>query len=134
MAAPRASLLKFATRAGRASRGPRLPPMRSLITLGLALFASGVVALQLQATLPSHALWLVGGGAGLVLFATRAARRAGVVAACVGAGLLGFGYAGWRAETRLADALPPQWEGVDIRVIGVVDDLPQPVGRGVRFA
>ena len=108
--------------------------MRSPIILGLALFASGVVALQMQATLPSHALWLIGGGAGLLLFATRTARRAGVVAACVGAGVLGFGYAGWRAETRLADALPPQWEGVDIRVVGVVDDLPQPVERGVRFA
>jgi competence protein ComEC len=46
---------------------------------------------------------------------------------------LGFNYAAWRAELRLADALPPQWEGVDLRVAGIVDDLPQPVERGARF-
>ena len=38
--------------------------------------------------------------------------------------VFGFGYAAWRAEARLADALPPAWEGEDIAVVGVVDDLP----------
>ena len=33
-----------------------------------------------------------------------------------------------RAELRLADALPSEWEGEDITVVGIVDDLPQPLG------
>jgi competence protein ComEC len=48
--------------------------------------------------------------------------------------MAGFGYAGWRAGSRLADELPPQWEGKDIAVVGVVDDLPQLSPRGTRFA
>ena len=35
---------------------------------------------------------------------------------------------------RLADALPSEWEGRDIEVVGVIDELPQPVDRGTRFA
>ena len=61
-----------------------------------------------------------------------AARRA--FAACCAAGALGFGYAAARAELRLADALPAEWEGEDITVVGVVDDLPQLSARGTRFA
>lgn len=64
--------------------------------------------------------------------------RAGYVALLVlilsGAALLGYGYAAWRAETRLADELPHAWEGEDIRVVGIVDDLPQGSARGTRFA
>ncbi len=50
------------------------------------------------------------------------------------AGTLGFGYAAWRAEARLADALPARWEGEDIMLAGVVDELPQRSDRGTRFA
>ncbi len=46
----------------------------------------------------------------------------------------GVGYAGWRAELRLADALPTAWEGRDIRLTGIVDELPTPTVNGVRFA
>ena len=46
----------------------------------------------------------------------------------------GFGYAAWRAEIRLADALPEAWEGVDVALVGVVDDLPDRAAHGVRFA
>ena len=34
-------------------------------------------------------------------------------------------YAAWRAQVRLADELPPAWEERDVRVTGIVDDLPQ---------
>ena len=44
------------------------------------------------------------------------------------AALAGFGYAALRADVRLADALPAVWEGQDIVVVGVVDDLPRVVG------
>ena len=56
---------------------------------------------------------------------------AGAVAA---AAALGFSYAAWRAHERLADELPPAWEELDVRVAGVVDDLPQQGPSGVRFA
>ena len=46
----------------------------------------------------------------------------------------GFGYAAWRAEARLAEALPRAWEGEDIGIVGVVDDLPAVSSQGVRFA
>ena len=52
----------------------------------------------------------------------------------IAAVLAGFGYAAWRAEMRMADALPPEWEGADITVLGVVDDLPRVSDRGYRFA
>ena len=57
-----------------------------------------------------------------------------VIAFAAAAGLAGFGYAAQRAQLRLADALPEPWEGEDIAVVGVVDDLPRVSDRGVRFA
>ncbi len=110
----------------------------------LLAFALGVGLLQQQAALPSWA----SGGVGLALLALvigavmagenasqpmlRAAAW-GVAVCCAGA--LGYAWAGWRAQDRLADALPGAWEGRDVRLIGVVDDLPQPGGDGsLRFA
>ena len=45
----------------------------------------------------------------------------------------GFVYAAWRADVRLADELPGEWEGRDVVVTGVVASLPQNFERGVRF-
>jgi competence protein ComEC len=52
-----------------------------------------------------------------------------LVAACA----CGYGYAAWRAELRLADALPFSREGVDIEVVGIVSGLPQPGDSVTRF-
>lgn len=98
-------------------------------------FVAGVWLLQQQAAL-SGAGW-----AGLAAAAALAAAwllRAGrsplaLALAAVACFALGFAWAGWRAELRLADALPPEWEGRDIGVVGVVAGLPQDYGRGVRF-
>ena len=57
-----------------------------------------------------------------------------VIAIALAAGLLGFFYAAWRADRRLADELAPAWEERDIRVTGVVDDLPQNTAGGTHFA
>jgi len=67
---------------------------------------------------------------------TRAAPLAlcAAFASVLAAALLGFSYAAWRAEVRLADELPPAWEERDVRVTGIVDDLPQQFPTGVRFA
>jgi len=45
----------------------------------------------------------------------------------------GFFWAAFFAQLRLADALPENWEGRDIQVIGVVASLPVVSARGLRF-
>ena len=45
---------------------------------------------------------------------------------------LGFFWAAAFAHQRLADVLPADWEGEDIRLVGVVASLPQPYERSVR--
>jgi competence protein ComEC len=105
--------------------------MRSLPGLLLAAFACGVCLLQACAALPPLPLFIV--VAGLVLACVAARLRVAwlaLAAVFVGA----FGYAAWRADIRLAQSLPAQWEGTDIDLVGVVDDLPSVAPRGVRFA
>jgi len=46
---------------------------------------------------------------------------------------VGFGYAAWRAETRLAVSLPSAWEGRDIDVVGSIKGLPSRDEKGARF-
>jgi len=108
---------------------------------GAALAWVGGVALQLQQpALWDAAAWPLLGAAALAtwLVARRARRRGGPRLACALAGLAlgisGFGYAGWRAELRLADALAPAWEGCDIELVGTVDDMPQLAPDGEHFA
>ncbi|MFL6696221.1 MAG: DUF4131 domain-containing protein, partial [Vitreoscilla sp.] len=94
----------------------------------------GGVALQLQ----QPALWagqaypLIGAAAlAGVLVARRLGWRTGLWLAIAAAG---FAYAGWRADARLADALAPAWEGCDIELVGVIDDMPQLAADGEHFA
>jgi competence protein ComEC len=112
------------------------------LPIALVAFAAGTVLLQWRPTLPQAESWLAAGtvvalcGALLHVrappsFVLRLIVRVLVAAA---AGALGFGYAAWRAEIRLGEALPAAWEGVDIAVIGVVDDLPQASEQGTRLA
>lgn len=99
-------------------------------------FALGVWSLQQQAVLPSPsflaAIAFAGGG---LLLAGRCdgLRRARLATGLFGAGLLGLAWAGAMAQWRLADALPPAWEGRDIELRGTVASLPQVFERGVRF-
>ena len=51
----------------------------------------------------------------------------------IGTGLVAAGWATLRGEQRLAERLAPALEGRDLTVIGVVDELPQPFDRGLRF-
>ncbi len=117
------------------------PP--SAVPFTLAAFAVGVGVLQTRAELPATPWAWVAAGAGLALAAIRI-RRGGdrtdaVRWVCVGAvalatAVVGFGYAAWRAEARLADALPDAWEGRDVAIVGIVDDLPDRSPLGTRFA
>lgn len=101
-------------------------------------FALGVWWLQQQGRLPD---WpAIGGlGGGMLACAVLAWRlrrewpafsRAGCF---VGALLAGIAWAAALGHGRLADQLPAQLEGRDIRVIGVIASLPQAYENGVRF-
>ncbi|OZA27376.1 MAG: DNA internalization-related competence protein ComEC/Rec2 [Hydrogenophilales bacterium 17-61-9] len=105
--------------------------------IALIAFCFGVWLLQQQAALPS-ARWL---GVLPLLSAAlllphfshglfKTARRLGIALLCAA---LGFAWAAWRADLRLADRLPDPWQGVDLAVMGVVSELPQTNARGERF-
>jgi competence protein ComEC len=47
--------------------------------------------------------------------------------------MLGFFYAAWMAQHRLADELPATWQGRDINLIGVVAEMPKLHERGLSF-
>jgi competence protein ComEC len=107
------------------------------VRLDILCFVAGAWWLQQQDVLPGL-LWP--GLAGAVGLAAALARPPAallrvlrgliVMAACVA---LGYSWAAGRAYYRLADALPPAWEGRDIELVGVVAGLPQTHERGVRF-
>src|SRR5439155_14586101 len=100
----------------------------------LLAFALGTGLLQLQAELP----WLDGvlawfapcvlaaASLGWLVRAGGAARRASALALALPVAFgAGFYLAAWCATERMADELPAAWEGRDVRVVGVVDELPQ---------
>ena len=114
----------------------------------LAAFAVGAALLQTCARLPPVPGVLLAIAAGLTtalvgvaaLARRHAAGCAPAIAFCFGAaaaiaaGLSGFSYAGWRAQARLDDELPAAWEERDLRLTGIIDDLPQEGANGTRFA
>ncbi|MBA2659719.1 MAG: DNA internalization-related competence protein ComEC/Rec2 [Nitrosospira sp.] len=102
-------------------------------------FAFGVALLQQQAELPEIAwAWVLLPGvvSAFLLLASRIAifavtGRVLFVAFFLGAG---FFWAAIFAQWRMADVLPHEWEGRDIRLIGVVAELPQTNEHSLRFA
>ena len=97
----------------------------------LLAFALGVMALQQQAELPRLdrviIVALIFGVALAIALGMRYAsgrwrrvgRNSALLVTAIGVGMTGFFYAAW--------------EGRDIELVGVVDDLPQPADRGTRF-
>ena len=105
--------------------------------LPILLFAVGVWLLQMQPVLPPLALagWLAAGPLLLLLLwggdsLCRVLRHVVILLMALACG---FGWAAWLAHVRMADALPAEWEGRDIRLVGVVATLPQSYERSVRF-
>lgn len=47
--------------------------------------------------------------------------------------VLAWGCTGWRAAAFQQTAMPAAWEGRDVRVEGVIVDMPQTTARGVRM-
>lgn len=119
--------------------------MIAFMQYGIFAVLLGVVLLQQQAALPALDPVLTGllagasgatAGAGFILGRRRdgTIRHVLLVIGILAATSAGYLYAAMRAELRLADALGGHLEGSDIRLTGVVDDLPQPLDEGVRFA
>ena len=48
--------------------------------------------------------------------------------------VLGASFTTLRADSRISQVLPGEWEGRDIELVGIVDELPQTDAQGVRFA
>src|SRR6185503_14934001 len=101
--------------------------------LFIAAWLAGIIVLQREPSLPRVDWGLAGLAALLALHFIRGRISRGVVVLVAGA-LCGYGFAAWRAEIRLADALPLALEGSDIEIVGVVAGLPQPSESGTRFA
>ncbi|MBS1138786.1 MAG: ComEC/Rec2-related protein:DNA internalization-related competence protein ComEC/Rec2 [Proteobacteria bacterium] len=100
--------------------------------LNILAFAIGVLSLQMQ---PELSVGIVWGMFGLVLAlpAWRWQNWPARLLAVTGCFALGFAWAGWRADIRLADHLDAGWEGRDVEVIGVIAGLPQDFSNGTRF-
>src|SRR4051812_18361409 len=96
------------------------------MTLAALAFAAGVAALQQQAGLPPPAYALA---LPVLALAALKWRRSAFLLAFA----LGFAWAAFLASQRLADRLPPELEGADIDISGVVASLPALGERSVRF-
>jgi len=107
---------------------PDVPVLRLWI---LALTA-GVAVVQTLSALPGwNGFWLVL-PAWAFLWWQPLSPWPRLVVSLLAAFGLGFGYAQWRAEARLAEAMPPAWEGRDILLTGQVLGLPVATQRGQR--
>ncbi len=126
-------------------------PFRSFLAAPLiaaiAAFAVGIALLQTHAALPETpwtglVLALLSGSLGfIVLFRLRDASDEIRLSLLIAFGVVvlaafvcGYDYAAARAQQRLADALPSEWEGRDVIIRGVIDDLPNANIRGMRFS
>jgi len=97
-------------------------------------FVGGTLALQHAAELPEPRTFALAAAALLALGLVAPHRRLARGALLLVAGAVaGAGLAAWRAEIRLADALPRALEGEDVEVVGLVAALPQVADNGTRF-
>jgi competence protein ComEC len=103
---------------------------RSTPPPGLAVVAACWSVQQLPALPP---VWVAAALAiaGLLLLSVSLRRAAWL--ACIGAGAAAAGWALLLAAGRLEERLPAELEGADLRVVGVVEDMPQSDDRGLRF-
>jgi competence protein ComEC len=113
------------------------------LALPLLAALAGMAGLHQQAALAPSGVWLGTGLAALLAMAQLWRRRLRpawhLSFFCLAALLLGAAWTGWRAQQRLAQELPPAWEGRDLWLVGRVDSLPQSLlgqggAPGWRFA
>jgi competence protein ComEC len=99
----------------------------------ILLFVTGIALLQRQAELPPLVWATVLPPLLLLAWLVRRERRLWIAAMALCCLAVGFFYGASRAQLRIDDALPPEWEGRDVQIIGVIASLPQPYERSVRF-
>ena len=104
----------------------------------MRLFALALVAgaflLQQQRSLPEAPIALAGIAFALAwMLVPRGRPLAAALLALASGASIGFGYAAWRAELRLAESLPVAMEGRDAVVTGIVSGLPQERAAATRF-
>ncbi|HMA12379.1 MAG TPA: ComEC/Rec2 family competence protein, partial [Steroidobacteraceae bacterium] len=106
----------------------RLPLIAFCVGIGLLLQQPALPALRWLWLLPMllAVLWWPPSPGPLA----ESFRRLGVALLAMA---LGFAWAAWRADARLAERLPASWQGVDIEMVGVIGDLPHANTRGERF-
>ncbi len=105
--------------------------------LASVFFAFGIWILQQQAALPDPVwAWLVVPAILLPLIPLRSTvqRIAQVVLLAAFACAFGYFYGAFIAHLRLADALPDNWQGRNIQVVGVIAELPRQHEHGLGFA
>ena len=106
--------------------------------MSILCFAAGVWLAQRQAELPgwrelSFLAVAVAAALGIAFLARRKWSMPARVLLCAGVAAAGFSWAAAMGQLRLADRLPVESEGRDIRVTGVVSGLPQSFENGARF-
>ncbi len=108
------------------------------LSASFAAFVIGVGLLQTSASLPVHALLflIIASGIWLTYLIQTKNRPSNILflLLLLAALLCGYGYAAQRAVIRMADELPAMWEGKDIQIIGIIDELPTVSERGIRFS
>ena len=112
----------------------------SLISLCILL---GICCLQWAASLPFWAAWgWIPAGVSLIVMtfcwrtrtrATGRARGMSWIPCLAAAFVLGYAWAAWRADLRMADALDSALEGRDLLLTGVIASLPEVRENGIRF-
>ena len=108
--------------------------MRTLLVLLTGCVAVGLA--QLVPELPPRWVSVVTlSGASLLAIALLFRKsQTPLLVALILAIAIGASYTCLRAELRMASELPREWEGRDVELIGVIDELPQADQQGVRFA
>lgn len=105
--------------------------------LNILCFVIGAWLLQQQPVLPPLAwAWVLALPAASWFLPLDRRRALGFLRrGLLGAGFLaaGFLWAAWLADGRLADALPLEWEGRDLEIVGVVADLPRSNAASTRL-
>lgn len=107
------------------------------MVIPIIAFAAGIWWLQQQAVLPAL-IWAAALLPGIWLIVwlrgehplRRLLRWLLILLCCA---TTGFIWAAACAQWRLADALPAEWEGRDVTIIGVISTLPQSYERSLRF-